>query len=54
MAVDPELLDAVLSNTEVDHKVVSIIVGSLDWEIRQTGQGTFVSRVVAYDITGRS
>lgn len=54
MAADHKLLDAVLFNTEVDNKVVSNIVGSLDCEIRETGQGTFVSRFIAYHIAARS
>lgn len=54
MAADHELLDAVLFKTEVDNKVVSYIVRSLDCDIRETGQGTSVSRFVAYHIAGRS
>lgn len=53
MAADLELLAAVFYYAEVDNKVVSNIVGSLDSEIVHKGLGTSESLFVAYHVAGR-
>lgn len=45
MAAGSDLLDDVFFNTEVDEKVVSDIVGSLESELTGTGHGNSAVRV---------